>query len=487
MPKQIDGFLKNVLIFYADTDSFLNCPDREVQSAYGPVVYDPDAGHRILPKIICCGFPSQLSEIVEKEITKTLQEMEETSSLTEIVEEEELYNNDLMTHEIELESIEAKKEAMLSRHCSDQDGNELAGQFDTACEFSNSSGSPVAFSRRSVRKRIDTVLSSDSEEECFSDRFLVVPGKLFEDMDNEVHLEVINKTPSHCLATEMSFNPLTEQLLHSQGEKSGENYYPCSVIADCSNVNGICRSVDVSCVPESSFVPETQLFSETVSCGDVGNMADTVFANDDFPVKGINLNISPPGLYEIPILLRNSYDTKSVQEEEEVADCRNNSAETAFTKNDFPIGGIDLNISPSGLHEVPILLRNSGDIITESVQEEEVADSHIECVESPREYQGIDECSRMNFSRRSKFKKKPRSFVASDFVQETWRKLRHCHMDLQQYATLEHKDASKVLKLAYGMSNLISEADMLLSDCQLQICVSIYIIIGLDVEQLYFF
>ena len=58
-------------------------------------------------------------------------------------------------------------------------------------------------------------------------------------------------------------------------------------------------------------------------------------------------------------------------------------------------------------------------------------------------------------------------------------------MDLKQYATLEHKDASRFLKFAHGMSNLISDADLLLSDCQLLIRVSISIIVGLEQVQHY--
>lgn len=87
----------------------------------------------------------------------------------------------------------------------------------------------------------------------------------------------------------------------------------------------------------------------------------------------------------------------------------------------------------------------------------------------------------MNFSVRSKYKNYHSSLVASNTVRETWRRLRHSRMNLQQYAILEPKNASKVLNLAHGLSNLISEADMLLSDCQLLICVSISLNIGLDV------
>ncbi|KAK1386884.1 putative P-loop containing nucleoside triphosphate hydrolases superfamily protein [Heracleum sosnowskyi] len=459
--------------------------DRKLFDTYGLMVFDPDAGHNILPKMISSSFTSQLSEIVDKEITKSLLEVEEASCLNAIDVEEPNY--DLGRLIFQQNSIDARKEAMLSWHCPDQDGNELPSQLGTACDFSDASDSPIAFGRRSVRRRTDTVLSSESGEECSSDGFPVVPGKLPSEDDSEAHLEVISKGQSRCFAPEMSFNPLAEQLLHSDGEKVEDSCYPCTITEDFGLINGTCRSVDVSCVPESTCVAETQIFSDAVSWGNVDNMAETASVRNDHPLNCINLNISPSGLHEIPVFMANDYDamTDSVKEEDEMADFHINDAD---------------NTSPSGLHEIPVFMANDYDAITDSVKEEdemadfhindadiastkcdlpsnvaesvqeEVADSHVECVRAvPREYQGMDECSRMNFSMRSKYKNQS-SLLASETVQETWRKLRNCHMDLKQYATIENNDASKFLKLAHGMSNLISEADVLLSDCQLLTC-----------------
>ena len=52
------------------------------------MVFNPDAAHNILPRIISSSYTSQLSEMVDKEITKSLLEMEEASRLTEIDEED---------------------------------------------------------------------------------------------------------------------------------------------------------------------------------------------------------------------------------------------------------------------------------------------------------------------------------------------------------------------------------------------------------------
>ncbi|XP_017243940.1 uncharacterized protein LOC108215858 [Daucus carota subsp. sativus] len=442
--------------------------DRKIFDEYGLMVFDPDAAHNILPKIISSSYTSQLSEMVDKEITKSLLEMEEASHLTE--DEEDLKINDLGTLTFQPNSIDARKEAMLCCHCSDQDGNEVPSQPGTACELSDASDSPVAFGRRSVWRRTDTVLSSESREECSSDGFPAVPSKLSGDIDSEAHLEGISKAPSHCFAPEISSSPVAEELVHSDSVKVEDSCYPCAITEECVLFNGTCKSVDVSCVPESTCVAETQIYSDAVSWGNVDNTAETAFIKNNLPHSDINLNISPSGLHEIPVLVGNDYDAipDSVIKVDEITDYHINGAEMALTKCDFSGNGIDLNASPHEFREIPVLLNNNCHSITESVQEE-MADSHVECVRAfSREYQGMDECSRMNFSMRSNYKHQS-SLLASDTVQETWKKLRNCHMDLKQYATLEHKDASKFLKFAHGMSNLISDADLLLSDCQLLI------------------
>jgi hypothetical protein len=56
--------------------------------------------------------------------------------------------------------------------------------------------------------------------------------------------------------------------------------------------------------------------------------------------------------------------------------------------------------------------------------------------------------------------------MMTDLVRESWRKLRDRHIDLRHFVTSEVKDATGIIELAYGMSNLISEAELLLSKHQ---------------------
>ncbi|XVF64587.1 hypothetical protein PTKIN_Ptkin09bG0180500 [Pterospermum kingtungense] len=80
----------------------------------------------------------------------------------------------------------------------------------------------------------------------------------------------------------------------------------------------------------------------------------------------------------------------------------------------------------------------------------------------------MDECSRMTFSKRSFSTWKFKNRMGTDLVQESWEELRDNHADLKQYVDSEPKDALKIFTLTSRMSDLISEADQLLSKCQMQ-------------------
>ena len=401
-----------------------DCPDRKVQRTNGSLLFDIEAGHHILPKIIPWEFPSQLSELIEKEITDSLSKMEENSSSMEVVEEEpdkKEMQKGLDTHDNEPDSIEAKKVAMLTRNGSIQDSIDFTAQFD---ELSNSSGTPVTFSRRNVRRKLDAVQSSDSEDEILSNGYHIV---LDTDANDEASLGVNNSFPSYCPLTENCLSPLTDKI-HSGPENWEETCYQHSERPDDTQIDETCKSFDVSCVPESSFVPETiigdvtELLSRTVSHGHVASLEISV---------------------------------------------GNESIETLF-----PVEAENRDKPLLRLHKISDMLGNTCDVNPEFSHGEEVEDSHNENVEATRGYQVMDECSRMDFDRRSKFVEKPRSLMETDLVQESWIKLRGCRTDLRQYTVSEQQDAIQSIKLAHDMSNLISEADVLLCNCHLVASVS---------------
>ncbi|XP_031281321.1 uncharacterized protein LOC116139808 isoform X1 [Pistacia vera] len=427
----IERHLLEQLIEYCDTDirktimhiqfwcqNKRSGKDKIMQKVCCPLLFDADAGHQMLPKIIPWDFPSELSELVEKEISKSLSLMEENTILRELAEGEGhkqmLSRQDM--HNIETDSIEAKKKAMLSLNCSVHTNNEFEDPPNTACGLSSFPGTPVSFARRDIRRKVNVVTSSDSEDDLFLDR---CPPMAEKSTNKELYHE--DYSSFHFSNTQNCIKPPTDKLLHSEAENIEENHNQCSEIANNSYINGTCKSVDISGVPESTIVPETEivdgveLLSGTVCSGDVAETVEVSVGN------GFDLNLAP-------------------------------------VEADYE--------SPVRLPEFSDMLGNICDL-AEPSQGEDVEDSQNEHGEAvSRGYQVLDECSRIDFEKRSEPMEKHRCCLAVDQVKESWSKLRHSQIDLKQYVTSEKTDAFQIVKLANGMCKLISDSDLLLSKCQ---------------------
>ncbi|XP_010999406.1 PREDICTED: uncharacterized protein LOC105107249 [Populus euphratica] len=400
-------------------------PGREAPRLFGPLKFDPEAGHRVLPKVMPWNFPSHLSELVEKEITNSLSAMEEANSVSMEVIEEDFEDKEMQTnlkiHNYGKYSIEAKKEAMLIQNCSDHDCDHFEIPFDAVYDVFDSSGTLVSFSKRKGRRKLNVVMSSDSEDELVNDRVPLIGER---DTNSEVTLEADGAFPSHCPSTQNCSSPSTDLQLCSGVEKLDENCCHCPDIAIELHVKETPISVDVSCVPESTFVPETLINGGTevsfsrVYCTSVADALEEVSVSNEF-----NHNLCP--------------------------------VETENLDKFVPISQHNSD-----------MLGSTCDVIAES-SHEEVEDSQNERAEViTREYQVLDECSRMDFNKKSKPVEKFRPCMMTDLVRESWRKLRDRHIDLRHFVTSEVKDATGIIELAYGMSNLISEAELLLSKHQ---------------------
>ncbi|CDP18333.1 unnamed protein product [Coffea canephora] len=396
------------------------------QITYSPLPFDLEAGHEVLPKLIPWGCPSRLSEIVEEEITKSLVMMEDRYGLVDIIVEEELNcgkphaSSRIQSHK--LDHIEVKKEAILSLHSSIYDEDDLLAQPDCNCELSDYSGSPVAFSG-SVRRKLGAVISSDSEEEYLGDNIPTLLGREFGDQKNE--MRVVNSTSSPHLFPIGSCCHPTDQLTHVEEDKLKHSGSTCLENVVYSHMDGVCRSVDMSSVPEPSFVPETEfgdqtdLFSVAVSCSlmEVDSMSENLLPR--FSSINDAKCCTPP-------------------------------------------------------YENQEMLSNDSDMHKKTLKTEEIGDSNLEHVEDGiRGHQMLDECSRVEFSGAPKTFKTLKPHQQVDFVEETWKRLRERKTDLQQYVTPQQKEAFQALKVASGMSKLISEADSLVTLCQSQICDSL--------------
>lgn len=438
----------------------------------------------MIPKLIPWRFSCQLSVLVEKEITDTLSMVKEKAMFMEEVEEP---NSMRMEDALELGnngtgSIKARKEAMLRRNCSAHDGNGFVTQF-LDDEFSNASGSPTTFAHQAVRQKLATVFSSDSEDDnCCLDNIAgqTVRRKLSMVLSSDSEdskcctdnlpeqavrrnlntvlsptseddkccadrlpatLQVPPQDPNNKILPDVSVKSLDQSIIAPSylEESIYEDPNKISETASDSHVCDTYKSVDVSCVPESSFVPETEIndgveyLSKTVSCihFDVTLEDITMTGVKSLPLMEINAldKTDVDKTSETRLGYACEVDTESVHGNEEFGDCRSLNAEVVtkgYSVMDDECSRADFSAGLISMENLRIPL--TSDLMQESVQK-------IGCP------------------------------LVSDLVQETWRKLRSCREDLKSHVTPEEKDVSEIAKFVSGLTNLISEADVMLRSC----------------------
>lgn len=396
-------------------DSVSYFSDRKAQKLYGSLPFDLEVGHQILPKMMPWEFPSQLSEVIENEVTKVVTTMEENSSLQGLVEEQLDTNgkqSDLDVQPWGTDYIEVKKVEMLERNGSFRGYNDLEAQFLALTDISNSS-TPVAPSKQKMQRKL-VVMSSGSEDEDINNRHHL---DMCDDANNGPPIEDNYDSPSNCPTnnyyTSTSFLKLGAGLEESEVDLSkhlGGDMY----------LNETSKSFDVSRVPESTIVPETVYDVETiygpVSCGNLADSVEVSVNNESLPFT---------------LSACKCLDKRAIIDDDSLGSTK----------------------------------------IPESPQKEIVQDLTDENMEIAPAFNVMDECSRVDFKMKSNFFKHFPS-MGSDVLQNLWRELRECRTDLRQHAATDQPGAFQAVKLACGMSNLISEADLLFGNFQQKDCVS---------------
>ncbi|CAA7013406.1 unnamed protein product [Microthlaspi erraticum] len=362
-----------------------------------PDLFDHEAGHMLLPNIIGRDFPSQLSHFVESEIAKSLSTVEESYNTVDVfieeVEDENMLNI-LFRRGAEKNRIEAKKAAMLRQNTCFEDHNELEDVLSIQCERSNTSYQPLSCSRPDRRRKLNVVMSSDSEDEPLSD----IPVPISRHQKNGTLSSYFPDMQKETIPLEASS-------------------FQCET-SKVSCTNEVSQSIDVSCVPESSYVPETlmegsdaELSPRAVSSGHFDGRVE-VSTSEDFVQ-----NTPPKEIYV------DSFQSFAC-------------------------------------------LENTCEITAESYGGTMMEDCFKEHAGSSQKMQQVtDECSRIDFGMAFKTAQKPKPDTSRDPVQESWRKLCSAHTDLKPYLDSEPVEAPQVLDIAHQITNLISEADLTQSKC----------------------
>ncbi|XP_014501576.1 uncharacterized protein LOC106762275 isoform X2 [Vigna radiata var. radiata] len=402
-----DGDIRKIIMhlqFWFQSKIFKK--DEKAQTGYGSLPFDLELAHEILPKMMPWDFPSVISDLIENKIAKQINIMEENSKelVTEKLHISERHK-DLNVNYTETDDIEAMKAEMINRNGLLTDYFELEIQRSTISEFSNSSGSPLASSRHGRRKLV--VMSSDSEDDNSNCGY---PVDSHDEANTRQLMKENNGCPSEFLLNGNYPDTSVDRLVCSDLEHSEDEDFKYLEMADGAYLNETCKSLDVSCVPESTFVPETEIENgtETLS-GAVSSGPALPFVS--LPEVSVNNELKP----------------------------FNFNVRRRLTK---------LSQNPDLLADTEIPDHSFQGVLPD------VQDEHTETL-----VKVMDECSRMDF------KPKPTLWQSNPLdetekIQNVWRDLRDCRVDLRQHSISEELGVLHVVKLASGLCNLISDADL---------------------------
>ncbi|XP_057987034.1 uncharacterized protein LOC131171317 isoform X2 [Hevea brasiliensis] len=206
----------------------------EVRRLFSLIPFSLEDRYQILPKMIPWDFPSWLSELVEKEITMLLCMMEKSGVFTEVIEDkfdDKDIQNYFEKHIYEIDSIEAKKKAMLSKNCFDHDSILQTPQFHSFGE--------------AARELLILKVMTECQEVLT--RILALNFSLKMMTNFPPVIQPCKKADAHQLTC--NFVP---------SQKLEESHYLCSETVVHLNVKYKCISVDLSYVPELSYVLGTE-------------------------------------------------------------------------------------------------------------------------------------------------------------------------------------------------------------------------------------
>lgn len=381
--------------------------DRSMQLTYSPLQFDLDAAHWAIESFLPWAFPCELSLKVEEEISKTVSLLLENQGIIHSFAKED------MTVPIDAPSNIATgmgEDAIMENVCPTFQYNESLTPINDYMGFSDPLGSLSTFPDGSLKHRSRTILSSESADLYASDT----------NLDTNTHVMRFPQQMEDPNCTSSCADLFVESTTLSSGS------FMIDTIACSSHV---CNTYTSTCIPELSVVPETEI-------SDRDGFPSTTVNSPEFSSRLADFSLSNPGS-EQPV---SQEDVDHVDESIVVAD-------------KYPMSKVE----------------NIDEVDRESVHGNEEPDaSQIQGdVGLSRGYQIMDECSCAGFSGELMSVDFSRSHPIIHSVNEKWKKLRSCQEDLRLHMTSGQKDALKILDLTSGLTNLLSDADVLLERCQL--------------------
>ncbi|XP_072974028.1 uncharacterized protein [Typha angustifolia] len=382
--------------------------EREIKCTCGPVPFDIDAAHSVMPRIFPWEFPCELSEKVCKEINQTVSLVEEnlqhikapSQSQEELLSEEMICNSNMGKGAANIKKT--RKKSKLKKRQSVLDCMELPPHANDLDDFSDAPDTPIPHAHQRVKNKRGIVLSSQSDDDLYdkhspknNDACKHEPLSLVQPLTDPIYL----------FRTDHDI----QELLERNKEAS------TSFICDTFNLQ------DISLVPESSFISGAELIKK-----------DDVLSVDMSDEMSGGCTGLTQSIYRLPHIEVSNLDVVTT---DTYKDLDANTGDTCEADVESVYGNEELGDCPNDVEEPPA----SG-------------------------YQLMDECSRAG-SMWLFPEERGKCPAEVGSVQNTWNKLRSQHLDLKSYVTDNQKVASDVLKLSSRLVHLISEADCMLNSC----------------------
>ncbi|KAH9311969.1 hypothetical protein KI387_027004, partial [Taxus chinensis] len=463
--------------------------DGQASHMYSSVPLDLDAEHHIMPKIMPWSFPCKLSERLNRDISKALDEMEKQEWLTEGKMAEERAARDILAAQfkkVQKKMNEAeKKTAMLKRISSNDESMHIFRDYENEMDvISKVTQSSARSLHQHLRHRRRVVVNSDSEDaDChettsaISETQLQDPSKVF---PVELTSEPDDITFSGPDVLESSPNCRDRR---QETELTSAVFRRLKKIRDVDFLET--RSLmDASCVPESSVVPETVLNCDieyhvrSVDCGNVFGSVDNCLSNICSPVGVIAefQNLECPTKVEemIPdsednVLKSVNFVEGSVRHCEKFIDIVGNdycmASQTGGASSDADHLKSTGNTHDNKL-DLACCMGTEGIKASFKLAESNIFDRLHDKKSVTAVYKTfplMDECSRVGFNIGSGDKNKQEYLETKNPVQQTWLKMLDSLEDFKSLLDVGSKDALAAINLATELTHLISSSDLLIS------------------------
>ncbi|WOK93415.1 hypothetical protein Cni_G02112 [Canna indica] len=379
-----------------------------------PLCFDLDAAHLVIPIAIPWGFQCELSEKVVDEISRTISSIEGNSMLLELNPIEKDGSSELGKMP---KFFNKKRKCKLSKKRSDSDSAEFLTNDKDLNDFSDASESIARFNQQRTKRRPCLVLSSQSGDTSSADELQA--AEVLSADTNDRQLPYMPALPiSQITRVPSPLKPQADSTYHSGRDNAVQDLLENPETASASHVCDTFKELEVSCVPESSFVAGFEVIDrDDVTCMEVysniitASIADSVQLRHASPKEVNNLDRA---ISEINLCLMSNIN-------EVVSESGHDNEGLGYSLN--------------GVEELPV----SG-------------------------YQFMDECSRADFSIGLVPQQYGERSSGNFSVHETWKKLRNQREQLKSYLSKNQRETS-IVNLTAGLTDLISETDIMFSGC----------------------